>query len=51
MVIDGVRYDYFDGDLTQWQQDAINGEEMDPMTMQLDSERRIISLKGVPSTT
>ena len=52
MVIDGVRYDYFDGGLTQWQQDAIDGEEMDPIAMQLDSEHRIvISLKGLPSTT
>ena len=52
MVIDGVRYDCFDRGLTQWQEDAINGEEMAPMTMQLDSERRSVNiLKAVPWTT
>ena len=52
MVLDGVRYDYFDDGLIQWQQDAIDGEEMAPIAMQLDSERRSIkSLKGVPWTT
>ena len=52
MMIDGVRYDYFDDGLIQWQQDAIDGEEMTPIAMQLDSERRIVSsLKDLPSTT
>ena len=52
MVIDGVRYDCFDRGLTQWQEDAIDGEEMAPMAMQLDSERRIVSsLKTIPWTT
>ena len=51
MVLDGVRYDYFDDGLIQWQEDAIYGEEMLPIAMQLDSERRSIrSLKTVPWT-
>ena len=51
MVINGVRYDYFDHGLIQWQEDAIDGEEMLPIAMQLDSERRSIkSLKTVPWT-
>ena len=29
MVLDGVRYNYFDDGLIQWQKDAIDGEEMD----------------------
>ena len=49
MVVDGVRYDYFDHGLIQWQKDAIDGDEMDPIAMQLDSERRIVrSLNTVP---
>ena len=52
MVVDGVRYDYFDHGLIQWQKDAIDGDEMDPIAMQLDSERRtVISLETVPWTT
>ena len=52
MVLDGVRYDHFDDGLIQWQQDAIDGEEMAPIAMQLDSERRIVrSLNTVPWTT
>ena len=50
--LDGVRYDYFGRGLTQWQEDAIDGEEMVPIAMQLDAERRIVkSLKTLPSTT
>ena len=52
MVLDGVNYYYFDRGLIQWQEDAIDGEEMIPMAMQLDSERRSIkSLKTMPWTT
>ena len=52
MVLDGVNYDYFDRGLTQWQEDAIDGEEMIPIAIQLDSERRSIkSLKTMPWTT
>ena len=52
IVLNGVRYNYLDDSLIQWQKDAIDGEEMVPMTIQLDAERRIVkSLKTVPSTT
>ena len=52
MMIDGVNYDCFDHGLIQWQEDAIDGEEMIPIAMQLDSERRSIkSLKTMPWTT
>ena len=30
MVLDGVNYYYFDRGLIQWQEDAIDGEEMIP---------------------
>ena len=51
MVINGVRYDYFGRRLNPVAEDAIDGEEMLPIAMQLDSERRsIISLKTVPWT-
>ena len=52
MVLDGVRYDYFDDGLIQWQQDAISGDGMAPIAMQLDSERRSVKfLKTLPWTT
>ena len=48
-MINGVRYDYFGHGLIQWQEDAIDGEEMLPIAMQLDSGRRIVrSLNTVP---
>ena len=51
MLLDGREYQ-MDADLVQWQQDAIDGEEMLPMAMQLDFERRSVNiLKTVPWTT
>ena len=51
MRLDGVYYQ-LDEDLIQWQQDAISGKGMTPMTMQLDSERRSVTfLKTLPRTT
>ena len=50
-VLDEQEYQ-IDADLVQWQQDAINGERIAPMTMQLDFERRSVKfLKTVPWTT
>ena len=52
MVLDGVNFYYFDHDLIQWQQNAIDGEEMIPMAMQLDFEHRLVKfLKTIPWTT
>ena len=39
MRLDGIYYQ-LDEDLIQWQRDAISSKGMDPMAMQLDSERR-----------
>ena len=51
ILLDGQEYQ-IDADLVQWQQDAINGERIAPMTMQLDFERRSVKfLKTVPWTT
>ena len=41
MRLDGIYYQ-LDEDLIQWQRDAISGKGMDPMAMQLDSERRSV---------
>ena len=41
MRLGGVYYQA-DEDLIQWQQDAIDGEEMLPIEMQLDFERRSV---------
>ena len=38
MLLDGREYQ-MDADLVQWQQDAIDGEEMLPIEMQLDFEQ------------
>ena len=51
MRLDGVYYQ-LDKDLIQWQQNAISGDGMPPMAMQLDFERRSVKfLKTVPQTT
>ena len=51
ILLDGQEYQ-IDADLIQWQRDAISGEGMDPMAMQLDFERRSVKfLKTVPQTT
>ena len=51
ILLDGREYQ-IDADLIQWQQNAISGEGMDPMAMQLDFERRSVKfLKTVPWTT
>ena len=51
IVLDGVYYQA-EEDLIQWQRDAIDGEEMNPMTMQLDFEHRSVEfLKTLPRTT
>ena len=51
MRLDGVYYQA-EEDLIQWQRDAIDGEEMLPMAMQLDFERRSVNiLKTLPWTT
>ena len=48
MRLDGVYYQ-LDEDLIQWQQDAISGDGMAPMTMQLDLEHRSVEfLKNLP---
>ena len=48
MRLDGVYYQ-LDEDLIQWQQDAISGDGMAPIAMQLDSERRSVKfLKNLP---
>ena len=39
MLLDGREYQ-LDADLIQWQQDAINGDGMMPIAMQLDFEHR-----------
>ena len=41
MVLDGREYGV-DADLIQWQQDAINGDGMIPIAMQLDFEHRSV---------
>ena len=52
MALDGVIYYYFDDGLIQWQQDAIDGEEMFPIAMQLDFDHRLVKfLKTIPWTT
>ena len=43
MLLDGREYQ-MDADLVQWQQDAIDGEEMLPIAMQLDFERRSVRM-------
>ena len=43
MRLDGIYYQ-LDEDLIQWQRDAISGKGMDPMAMQLDSERRSVNV-------
>ena len=51
ILLDGEEYQ-IDADLIQWQQDAISGNGMTPMAMQLDFERRSVKfLKTVPWTT
>ena len=51
MRLDRVYYQ-LDEDLIQWQQDAISGNGMAPIAMQLDSERRSVKfLKTLPWTT
>ena len=48
MMLDGREYEV-DADLIQWQQDAIDGDGMIPMAMQLDFERRSVKfLKTLP---
>ena len=48
VLLDGREYQ-LDADLIQWQQDAINGDEMIPMAMQLDFEHRSVEfLKNLP---
>ena len=48
IVLDGREYEV-DPDLIQWQQDAINGDGMIPMAMQLDFEHRSVEfLKNLP---
>ena len=43
MLLDGREYQ-MDADLVQWQQDAIDGEEMLPIAIQLDFERRSVRM-------
>ena len=51
MVLDGREYGV-DADLVQWQQDAINGDGMIPIAMQLDFEHGSVEfLKTLPWTT
>ena len=48
MMLDGREYEV-DADLVQWQQDAIDGDGMIPMAMQLDFEHRSVEfLKTLP---
>ena len=48
MLLDGREYEV-DADLIQWQQDAINGDGMIPIAMQLDFEDRSVEfLKNLP---
>ena len=48
VLLDGREYQ-LDADLIQWQQDAINGDGMIPMAMQLDFEHRSVEfLKNLP---
>ena len=49
MMVDGKLY-RVDNDLIQWQKDAINGEGMIPMAMQLDFQHEWVKfLKTLPS--
>ena len=48
VLLDGREYQ-LDADLVQWQQDAINGDGMIPMAMQLDFEHRSVKfLENLP---
>ena len=50
MMVDGKLY-RVDNDLIQWQKDAINGEGMIPMAMQLDFEHEWVRfLPGLRGT-